>query len=198
MCGLNERSAGRWGAAGIALFLVVIFAACESSISLDLPEVKTLQKDILEQFSNIDCVAMNYGEKSKDVCLSVYGENISEAEAFSIVRMARDMAVQRGFQDGLAEAIGGPCLTPVIQLAVHDAGFTIPAYPNAPPDAVTHCRYSFSSCFYFSPVHGDFSDLSQVRFVGYSEWNGTENISEFESRDIFWDEIQAKACGPLF
>lgn len=179
----------------LAVFLIALLAACESAIPIDLPEVKAMQKNILERFTNIERVTMKYGENSKDISLSVYGKDISEEDTFSIVCMVRDMAVQKDFQDDLIETVNvySIYLTPQIHIFIHDSDFTIPSYPDAPPDVVTHCHYDFCSSYYDSPVYGDFSDTSQVRFIGYREWNGIEKISEYESRDIFWDEIQARA-----
>ena len=174
-------------AAVCALLCLVALGGCETYKPLDLPEIKQLKLDMIAAAPSIRDIEVTYGDLSKHPAIIVRGYKITDEDALSIVKRARNLFSDEGFYDKLFKTMGtipkeefraGYRPAPPISITMMDSAWV--------PETFSGHKYSFDSRYFVTEENGAEGDVVD----GYSTWWGgrvsdnDENCKAFSMEEI--------------
>lgn len=174
-------------AAVCAVLCLLVLSACETEKTLDLPEIKQLKLDMIAAAPSIRDIRVSYGELTKQPMIIISGYEITDEDALSIVKRARNLFSDERFYDKLFETMGtipkeefraGYRPAPPISISMIDSAWV--------PETFSGQKYSFGSRYFVTEEDGAEGDVVD----GYSTWWGSrvsdndENCKGFSMEEI--------------
>lgn len=170
-------------AAVCALLCLLALSACEIPRTLDLPEIKELKQEIFAAVPSIQNIQMTYGN-SLSPRLIIDGNEVTDEQALSIVKLARARFSQTSFQSSLFQALDtAPRVPP---RSIWAPRITIRIYDNAwKPEGNSGLKYEFATRYFVVRNGWEVNEVD-----GYATWWGSriseneENCKAFTMEDI--------------